>query len=162
MHPLQNVQLKSVAHMQFSTRTYIAFLATQFDLAGDRCDHIRGANVLHHGDWHSGHNGQGEEMSPPAGSCEMCAPIFPGRVSGWAYEQITAIVTGRLPTTFSQNANPRHEYHSGVPLRSNLCVCLTLVPEVVYHSGVFLRSDLCVCCSICGRGGVSQRSTSPL
>ncbi len=43
-----------------------------------------------------------------------------------------------------------------------LCVCLTLVPEVVYHSGVRLRSDLCVCRSICGRGGVSQRSSSPL
>ena len=97
MHPLQNVQLKSVAHMQFSKRTYIAFLAIQFDLAGDRSDHFRGANVPHHGDWHSGHNGQGEEMSPPAGSCDMRAPIFLGRVPGWADEQITAIVTGRLP-----------------------------------------------------------------
>jgi hypothetical protein len=53
-------------------------------------------------------------------------------------------------------------YYSGVPLRSDLCVCFTLVPEVVYHSGVLLRSDLCVCRSICGRGGVSQRSSSPL
>ena len=41
-------------------------------------------------------------------------------------------------------------------------VCLTIVPEVVYHSGVLLRSDLCVCRSICGQGGVSQRSSSPL
>ncbi len=53
-------------------------------------------------------------------------------------------------------------YHSGVPLRSRFFVCLTLVPEVVYHSGVLLRSDLCVCRSICGQGGVSQRSSSPL
>jgi hypothetical protein len=55
-----------------------------------------------------------------------------------------------------------YAYHSGVRLRSDLCGCLTLVPEVVYRSGVLLRSDLCVCHFICGRGGVSQRSTSPL
>jgi hypothetical protein len=53
-------------------------------------------------------------------------------------------------------------YHSGVPFRSDLFVCLTLVSEVVYHSGVLLRSDLCGCRSICGQGGVSQRSSSPL
>jgi hypothetical protein len=47
-------------------------------------------------------------------------------------------------------------------ITADLFVCLTLVPEVVYHSGVLLRSDLCVCRSICGQGGVSQRSSSPL
>jgi hypothetical protein len=55
------------------------------------------------------------------------------------------LVSARRPIIFSQKANPLHVY-----------------PEVVYLSGGLLRSDLCDCRSICCRGGVSQRSSSPL
>ena len=81
----------------------------------------------------------------------------PGFRLGWAGEQITTRVA-RRPVMFSQKANPRHVYHGGGPLRSDLDGCLALVPEVVYLSGGFLRSDLCDCHSICCRGDVSQRS----
>ena len=72
------------------------------------------------------------------------------------------LVAARRPIIFSQKANPRHVYHNGVPLSSDLCGCLALVPEVVYLSGGLLRYDLCDCRSICCRGGVLQRSSSPL
>jgi hypothetical protein len=62
---------------------------------------------------------------PPARTCDLRAPLVPERAPGWACEEITTIVTGRVPIIFLQNANPRHVNHSGVDLRFDLCVCLT-------------------------------------